>query len=174
VSNKGSRPLPSAGGSARKVRLSQTANACFPRCLSHDEGMPSDRDSIKALKNLVSETDFTPVHNGPLPENRTPRCRELLHGALALTDDLISQSRMPAPPPWGIGGSETARKYGSEYFRQLATHRKTRAGGRPLRTPKWSNFTHSRRTFSPARLSRSANTPSLRLVSPPFPTFWVA
>ena len=31
------------------------------------------------------------------------------------------------------GGSETARKYGSEHFRQLAAKRKTLGGGRPKR-----------------------------------------
>jgi hypothetical protein len=91
-----------------------------------------DRDSLKALKNLISETDLLISTTDPLPENRTPRCRELLRAALALADDFATQARMPAATAMGHkGGSETARKYGSEHFRQLAAKRKTRVGGRP-------------------------------------------
>src|ERR1017187_5750254 len=94
--------------------------------------MPSDRASLQALKNLLTETDLLISTTEPLPENRTPRCRELLRAALALAGDLISQAKMPAASAMGHkGGSATAHKYGSEHFRQLASKRKTRAGGRP-------------------------------------------
>jgi hypothetical protein len=94
--------------------------------------MPTDKSSLKALKNLISEVDLILETCPPLPQNRTGRSRELLHAALALTDDLISQAKMPAATAMGhIGGSTTARKYGSEHFRQLAAQRKTRGGGRP-------------------------------------------
>jgi hypothetical protein len=94
--------------------------------------MPSDRSSIQALKNLISEIDLVISTTAPLPENRTPRCRELLRSALALTDDLLSQTKMtPAAIMGHKGGSSTMAKLGSEHFRQLAAKRKTRAGGRP-------------------------------------------
>jgi hypothetical protein len=54
--------------------------------------MPIDSSSIQALKNLLIETDLLISTTDPLPENRTPRCRELLRAALALTDDLVKQA----------------------------------------------------------------------------------
>ena len=88
--------------------------------------MPSDRASLQALKNLLTETDLLISTIEPLPENRTPRFRELLRAALALADDLMSQAKMPAAIAMGHkGGSETARKYGADHFRQLAAIHKT-------------------------------------------------
>lgn len=96
--------------------------------------MPTDRASIQALKNLIAETDLILSTTVPLPENRTPRCRELLRAALALTDDLLRQQRMTPSELLGHkGGSATAAKFGPEHFRQLAAKRKTHAGGRPRR-----------------------------------------
>ena len=98
--------------------------------------MPSDRSSIRALKNIISEVDLILETTPPLPENRTNRSRELLRAALALTDDLMAQAKMPKAAAMGhAGGSTTARKYGSDHFRQLAAQRKTRAGGRPRKNP---------------------------------------
>ncbi len=37
---------------------------------------------LEQVELLISTTE-------PLPENRTPRCQELLRAALALTDDLL-------------------------------------------------------------------------------------
>ena len=51
--------------------------------------------------------------------------------ALALTDDLIGQTKMSPAAVLGRKGGSTTAKRGSEYFRQLAAKRKTRAGGRP-------------------------------------------
>src|SRR5437868_806001 len=95
--------------------------------------MPSDRNSIQALKNLISETDLILSTTDPLPENRTPRCRELLRAALALTDDLLQSAKgsSPAAVLGSKGGSATARKLGADHFRQLAAKRKTRSDGRP-------------------------------------------
>jgi hypothetical protein len=56
-----------------------------------DEGMPSDRASLQALKNLLTETDLLTSTTEPLHENRTPRCRELLRAALAFTDDQLTR-----------------------------------------------------------------------------------
>ena len=94
--------------------------------------MPTDHSSLQALKNIISEVDLILETTPDLPQNRTGRSRELLRTALALTDDLIKQAKMPAASAMGHkGGSETARKYGSEHFRQLAAKRKTLGGGRP-------------------------------------------
>ena len=55
----------------------------------------------------------------------------MLSAALSLTDDLLSQDRMKPAAILGKKGGTTTAKRGSEYFRQLAAKRKTRAGGRP-------------------------------------------
>src|SRR5690242_10734667 len=96
--------------------------------------MPSDRSSLQALKRLISEVDLLLETTTPLPENRTARSRELLRAAMALTDDLLSQNskgKSAAAILGSKGGSATAKKLGSEHFRQLAAKRKTNAGGRP-------------------------------------------
>ncbi len=91
----------------------------------------SQRKEFAALKNLISETDQILATTPELPENRTARCRELLRSALALTDDLLKQAKLPAAATLGRkGGSVTAQR-GSDYFRKLAARRKTHGGGRP-------------------------------------------
>jgi hypothetical protein len=83
----------------------------FPASLPHDEGMPTDRSSLYALKNLISEVDLILETAPDLPQNRTARSRELLSVAISLADDLISQAKMPAATAMGHkGGTETARK----------------------------------------------------------------
>lgn len=107
--------------------------------------MASDRSSLQALKNLISEVDLILETTPPLPQNRTGRSRELLRTALALIGDLIGQAKMPAAAAMGhAGGSTTARKYGSEHFRQLAARRKTRLTN--AFSKKWE--TSGRRTAS--------------------------
>jgi hypothetical protein len=92
----------------------------------------SNHASIEALKNLISETDLILSTAEPLPENRTPRCRELLSAALALTDDLLKQEQVaPAVALGHKGGSTTSRRHGAEHYRMMAASRKTHAGGRP-------------------------------------------
>ena len=92
----------------------------------------SNRASIEALKNLLTETDLILSTTDPLPENRTPRCRELLSAALALADDLLKQGTVsPAVTLGHKGGTSTARRHGSEHYRQMAASRKTLGGGRP-------------------------------------------
>jgi len=93
--------------------------------------MASNRVELTTLKKLLSETDLI-LSTTELPENRTARCRELLSSAIALTNDLISQSK-PSTAATALGrkgGSVTAQR-GSDYFRQLAARRKVRGGGRP-------------------------------------------
>ena len=91
----------------------------------------SNRKELTALKNLLSEADLI-LSATKLPENRTARCRELLRSALALTDDLLSQSKpsMAAITLGRKGGSVIAKR-GSDYFRKLAARRKIHGGGRP-------------------------------------------
>jgi hypothetical protein len=92
----------------------------------------SNRASIQALKNLLSEADQILSTTTPLPENRTPRCRELLRAALALADDLLKQERRkPAAILGHKGGSATARRHGAEHYRMMTASRKTHGGGRP-------------------------------------------
>jgi len=95
--------------------------------------MASTRKELAALKNLLSEADLI-LSTTELPQGRAVRCREILRSALALTGDLLKQTKMPAAAVLGRkGGSQTAKR-GSDYFRQLAAKRKTRAGGRPRKT----------------------------------------
>jgi len=95
--------------------------------------MASSRVSLTTLRKLISETDLI-LSTTELPENRTARCRELLASAIALADDLLSHTKPAKASPAALlgrkGGSVTAQR-GSDYFRQLAARRKTRAGGRP-------------------------------------------
>jgi hypothetical protein len=98
--------------------------------------MASPKAELAALKRLIGEADLILETTPALAENRTARCRELLRTALALTDDLLKQAKMPAAAQLGHkGGSQTAKR-GSEYFRQIAAKRKTRAGGRPRKDAK--------------------------------------
>jgi hypothetical protein len=92
--------------------------------------MASTRVELNTLKKLIAEVDLI-LSTTELPQNRTARCRELLTSALALTDDLLSQTKLPAAAALGRkGGSVTAQR-GSDYFRQLAARRKSHGGGRP-------------------------------------------
>jgi hypothetical protein len=97
----------------------------------------SNQISIEALKNLISETDLILSTTTPLPENRTPRCRELLAAALALADDLKNQGRTkPAAILGHKGGSATSERHGTEHYRMMAASRKVHRGGRPRRQAK--------------------------------------
>jgi hypothetical protein len=97
--------------------------------------MASDRNSLQALKKLIAEADLILETTPPLPENRTAACRENLRTALALTDDLLKQSKMaPAAVIGRKGGTTTAQKFGAEHYRRMAAKRKTHAGGRPRKS----------------------------------------
>lgn len=93
--------------------------------------MPTDRSSLVALRDLIADTDLTLETIPDLPQNRTAHCRENLHAALALAEDLLKQQRMTAAATLGRkGGSTTARKLGADQYRRMAAARKTRGGGR--------------------------------------------
>jgi hypothetical protein len=92
--------------------------------------MASNRTELQSLKRLIAEADLI-LSTTALPENRTAKCREFLRAALALTDDLISQAKLPAAAILGRKGGSVTAKRGSAYFRKLAARRKTHGGGRP-------------------------------------------
>jgi hypothetical protein len=93
--------------------------------------MAPERAQLATLKRLIREADTVLATTPPLPQNRTAAVREALASALALADDLLKQTKLPAAATLGArGGTQTAKR-GSDYFRQLAAKRKTRAGGRP-------------------------------------------
>ena len=94
--------------------------------------MASNRTELTALKKLLSETDLI-LSTTELPQNRTARCRELLRTAIALTDDLLAQTKLPVAAIMGRKGGIVTAKRGSAYFRKLAARRKTHGGGRPRR-----------------------------------------
>lgn len=92
--------------------------------------MASERTELRALRNLISEAELV-IATAELPQGRGTRALELLRSALALTDDLIGQTKLAPAALMGRKGGVSIAKRGSEYFRQLAAKRKTRAGGRP-------------------------------------------
>jgi hypothetical protein len=95
--------------------------------------MGSNRTELRTLNKLLMEAELI-LSTTELPQGRAVRCRELLQSALALTDDLLKQTKMPAAAILGAkGGSQTAKR-GSDYFRQLAAKRKTLGGGRPRKS----------------------------------------
>jgi hypothetical protein len=95
--------------------------------------MPVDKASVQALKNILTEIDLlVSTSPQPMPQNRTPRCLELTRAALALTDDILKQTRMaPAVVLGHKGGSATSKRYGVEHYRKMAAARQKHAGGRP-------------------------------------------
>ena len=92
--------------------------------------MPSNRAELRTLKRLIWEAHVI-LTTTTLPQGRATRCVELLDSALALTDDLLNQEKLPAAAQLGSRGGLQTAKRGSEYFRLLASKRKTLGGGRP-------------------------------------------
>ena len=95
--------------------------------------MATIRAELLALKNLISQADLI-LSTTDLPENRTAACRELLTAALALSDDLLKESKVSTPAAAVLGrkgGSTTARRHGAEHYRAMAAQRKSFGGGRP-------------------------------------------
>jgi hypothetical protein len=77
---------------------------------------------------MISEAHQIIETSPELPQGRTARALELLGDSVVLADYLLTIE--PAAVLGKMGGKATAKK-GSEYFRQIAAMRKTRAGGRP-------------------------------------------
>ena len=96
--------------------------------------MPSKRAELATLKNLISQADRILSTAPELPENRTAACRELLSAALALSVDLLRESKTATPAAASLGrkgGSATSLRHGVEHYRAMAAKRKTFGGGRP-------------------------------------------
>jgi hypothetical protein len=92
--------------------------------------MPADNDrerDLHTLLNLIDEAQAL-VDSSGLPDDRSKRLREVLSSAVSLANNLIETS--PAAELGSKGGKKTAER-GPEYFRKIASMRKTRAGGRP-------------------------------------------
>jgi hypothetical protein len=85
------------------------------------------KTDLRALRSMITEADLL-LTTTELPEWRGKRAHELLSTAITLADHLISES--PAVSLGKLGGLKTAER-GPEYYRQIASKRKTRAGGRP-------------------------------------------
>jgi hypothetical protein len=94
--------------------------------------MPSpanDRErDLKTLRNLIDEAHLILTTVGTAKGGANAAAR-MLSSALALTDDLLA-APSSAVSLGQRGGKKTAER-GSEYFRQIAAKRKTKAGGRP-------------------------------------------
>jgi hypothetical protein len=92
--------------------------------------MESNKSELAALRNLLSQTHRI-LATADMPQDRTARCRELLRSAIAITDDLLRQTKLPAAAILGKRGGSVIAMRGSAYFRKLAARRKTHGGGRP-------------------------------------------
>ena len=90
--------------------------------------MGRNRTELGTLRRLLTQIDIVLA---PSTFADAPRCKELLGAAVALTDDLLKQEKLPAARILGTKAALVTAKRGSEYFRQLAAKRKTNAGGRP-------------------------------------------
>jgi hypothetical protein len=86
---------------------------------------------MKTLRKMINDAKVLLETAPELPEGRTQRANELLGDALVLADHLLTIE--PAAVLGAKGGKVTAKR-GAEYFRKIASMRKTRAGGRPPKT----------------------------------------
>lgn len=89
--------------------------------------MARKNDDLKALRDMISEAHDI-LRTVVLPEERSERAYELLTAGLHLANNLVEKS--PAATLGSRGGKQTARR-GSDYFRKIASMRKTKKGGRP-------------------------------------------
>jgi hypothetical protein len=92
---------------------------------------PNPKESLQTLHSLLTEASLV---IGTIKSPSTPRAAELLATALAVTRDMMEHAETNTAASLGRkGGSKTAER-GAEYFKQIASLRKTKAGGRPKRT----------------------------------------
>jgi hypothetical protein len=89
-------------------------------CPSYCHGMASNKAELSALKNLLSQTDRI-LSTTDLPQNRTDRCRELLHSAIAITDDLLKQTELAAAAILGRKGGTVIAKTWQRLFPQASS-----------------------------------------------------
>jgi hypothetical protein len=89
--------------------------------------MPKRQD-LRALRGMIAEAKTLLETSPELPQGRSARALELLGDSVALADYLLTTE--PAAVLGAKGGQATAKR-GPEYFRKIASLRKTKAGGRP-------------------------------------------
>ena len=94
--------------------------------------MASNRAELAALKQMIAEADLIFETLPALPENRIALCRELLKTALALTDDLIKQAKLPAAKALGRKGALSLQSAALIISVSLLHGARTHGGGRPL------------------------------------------
>jgi hypothetical protein len=85
------------------------------------------RADLKALRNMIAEAE-TILTTTTLPQGRAERACELLGTVVKLADHLLTEK--PAAVLGAKGGKKTA-ELGPDYFRKIASMRKTRSGGHP-------------------------------------------
>jgi hypothetical protein len=89
------------------------------------------RSDVRALKNMIDQS-YRIISSDPVIPGGIERCRELLGTARLLAKDLLSSpTSVPAAVLGSKGGKATLAKRGPDYFRKLASKRKTFGGGRP-------------------------------------------
>jgi len=85
----------------------------------------------KALQNLIEQA-YIIVSSDPMPPGGRERASELLSTAIRLSEALVASAKTrPAAAVLGARGGKSTAKRGPEYFRKIASMRKTKAGGRP-------------------------------------------
>ena len=92
---------------------------------------PNASRDLKALKRLITQADLI-LSSIPNPHPSSPAARENLNAAIRLADQLSDVN--PAAVLGQKGGAAVAKQHGSDYFRELASKRKNRAGGRPRKS----------------------------------------
>lgn len=92
------------------------------------------RSDVRALANMIDQS-YRIVASDPVPAGGIERCREILSTARMLVKDLLSNPiSIPAATLGSKGGKATLAKRGPDYFRKLASKRKTFGGGRPRKS----------------------------------------
>ena len=63
------------------------------RGLDPNQAKIADNKVREVVENIIEQIELLISTTEPIPENRTPRCEELLRAARALTDDLLRHGR---------------------------------------------------------------------------------
>jgi len=146
VELRGILHLPKAGGCGAPGARSETTTSgqavVSQKCVDRKQRalasvlslvMASERTHLLTIKRLLNQVELA-LASPNLPTHPIAHCRELLCAAQGLTNDLLTQTKLPAAAVLGHkGGTQTAKR-GSEYFRELAAKRKNYAGGRPRKS----------------------------------------
>jgi len=85
---------------------------------------------VRALKNLVDQA-YLVVSTDPIPRGGIESIRENLDAARRLARLLLVKPEKSAAVELGERGGKKTAERGPEYFSQIASMRKTKAGGRP-------------------------------------------